>query len=179
MSQHGTGISHARDGDECNLLTLTVKLIKGNMFQLQFRKKKNIAVFIDGPNLIRKEFNVNLADISKKLERFGRIMIAKVFLNQYAPEKLIEAITNQGFEPVVVLAEKGEKSDVDVAMAVSAMEAVYDPNVHIIVLGTRDADFIPVIRKAKEKDKETIVIAANSAFSAGLKKVADRVIILK
>lgn len=149
------------------------------MFQLPFRKDKNIAIFIDGPNLIRKEFNINLADISKRLKKFGRIMVAKVFLNQFAPEKLIEAVTNQGFEPVVVLAERGEDSDVDVAMAVDAMEAVYDPNVHIIVLGTRDADFIPVIRKAKERGKETIVIATNSAFSAGLKNVADRIIILK
>jgi len=149
------------------------------MIQLPFRKKKNIAVFIDGPNLIRKEFNINLADISKRLKKFGRIMVAKVFLNQFAPEKLIEAITNQGFEPIVVLAERGEDSDVDVAMAVDAMEAIYDPNVHIIVLGTRDADFIPVVRKAKEKGKETIVIATNSAFSVGLKNVADRIMILK
>ena len=146
------------------------------------RKKKRLAVFIDGPNLLRKEFNIDLGKIKKRLEKFGRIMIAKVFLNQFAPEKLIEAITNQGFEPVVIMSkEKGseEESDVDVALAVEAMEAVLRQDIDIIVIGTRDADFIPLVRKAKEKGKETIVIAINSAFSIGLKNTADRVILLK
>ena len=141
------------------------------------RKKKNIAVFIDGPNLLRKEFNLDLGKLKKQLEKFGRIMIAKVFINQFAPEKLIEAITNQGFEPIVVLAGTEEESDVDVALAVDAMEAIFNPDIDIIVIGSRDTDFIPVVRKAKERGKETIVVAANSAFSSGLKNVADKVIL--
>lgn len=141
--------------------------------------KKNVAVFIDGPNLIRKEFNIDLGDIMKKARKLGRVIIAKVFLNQFASEKLIEAITNQGFEPVVVMAGEGEDSDVDVALAVDIMEAIFDPKIDIIVLGSRDADFLPVVRKAKEKGKETIVLATDSAFSAGLRHAADKVIFLK
>jgi len=145
------------------------------------KKTKNVAMFIDGPNLIRKEFNIDLGDITKKIEKFGRIVIAKVFLNQFASDKLIEAVTNQGFEPIVIMAghQDEETSDVDVAMAVEAMEAIYDPNIDIIVFGTRDADFLPLVRKAKEKGKETIVIATKSAFSVGLRHAADKVIILK
>ena len=145
------------------------------------KQRKNIAIFIDGPNLLRKEFNIDLGKVKRRLEKFGRIVIAKVFLNQYAPEKLIEAITNQGFEPVVVMSkEKGkeEESDVDVALAVEATEAIFNPLIDIVAIGTRDADFIPVVRKAKEKGKETIVLATNSAFSKGLRNVADKVIIL-
>ncbi|MCD6403226.1 MAG: NYN domain-containing protein [Candidatus Aenigmarchaeota archaeon] len=146
------------------------------------RKKKSLAVFIDGPNLLRKEFNIDLGKVKKRLEKFGRIVIAKVFLNQFAPEKLIEAITNQGFEPVVIMSkEKGrdEESDVDVAMAVEATEAIFNPNIDVIVIGTRDADFIPLVRKIKAKGKEAVVLAVNSAFSVGLRNVADKVVLVK
>ncbi len=73
---------------------------------------KHIAVLVDGPNILRKEFNVNLFDMKKKLEPYGQVKVGKVFLDQYAPDKLIEAVTNQGFEPIIT------STDVDVAMAV-------------------------------------------------------------
>ena len=56
--------------------------------------------------------------------------------------------------------------------------AVY-PNIDIIALMTRDADFLPIINKAKENGKETIVIGAEPGFSAALQNSADDAIILK
>jgi uncharacterized protein (TIGR00288 family) len=99
--------------------------------------------------------------------------VGKVLLNQYASDKLIEAIVNQGFTPIVVA------GDTDVYMAVEAMELIYNPNIDIIALMTRDADFLPIINKAKENGKETIVIGAEPGFSAALQNSADSAIILK
>jgi len=62
---------------------------------------------------------------------------------------------------------------------VEAMELIYNPNIDIIALMTRDADFLPIINKAKENGKETIVIGAEPGFSAALQNSADRAIILK
>ncbi|MCX6776927.1 MAG: TIGR00288 family NYN domain-containing protein [Candidatus Micrarchaeota archaeon] len=134
------------------------------------KEEKNIALLVDGPNVIRKDVNVDLEGVKKKVEKYGKIKICKVFLDQYASDKLIEAVTNQGYEPVITT------GDVDVTMAVYAVEQVFNPNIQIIALMTRDIDFRPVIVKAKEKGKETIVIGADPGFSVALKKTADIVI---
>ncbi len=134
------------------------------------KKNKHIALLVDGPNLLRKEFKIDLDKVKKKLSKYGKIKVARVFLDQYASDKLIEAVTNQGFEPIIT------PTDVDVWLAVDAMDQVYNPSIDIIAIMSRDADYQPVILKAKSKGKETIVIGAEPGFSAALKNTADIVI---
>lgn len=134
------------------------------------KEEKNIALFVDGPNVIRRDVNIDLAGVRKSVTKYGKIKVAKVFLNQFASDKLIEAMTNQGFEPAITT------GDVDVPMAVSAMEQVFNPAIHYIALMTRDIDFLPVLVKAKELGKETIIIGADPGFSVALKNTADIVI---
>lgn len=133
---------------------------------------KNLAVFIDGPNMLRKEFQIDLTDLKQLLQKHGKIKIAKVFLNQYAPQKLIEACTNQGFQVITTV------SDIDVAMAAHSTSAVFNSSISGIVLITRDADFLPVIQLAKEHGKETIVVIEEEFSSSSLKHTADQVIVL-
>lgn len=138
---------------------------------------RRVAVFVDGPNLLRKEFGTDLNKVREKIEVHGRIREFKVFLNQYAPGKLVEAISNEGYEPVVGVGEKeGEESDVDVYIACEAMKAVLDPRVDVIALVTRDMDFLPVILAAKKAGKETLVVGRNPGFSKALQHAADHVI---
>ena len=138
------------------------------------KRGKNIALFVDGPNIIRKEFNVNLDELRRVLEKHGRLMIGKVFLNQYASEKLVEAIANQGFEPAIFLAGEAD-SDVDVALAV---KAAYNEKVDVIAIASRDADYLPAIQVAKEQGKKVVVIGINPGFSRALQNAADSVEIL-
>ncbi len=147
------------------------------MFGLE-RKKGNVAIFIDGPNMIRKEFSINLRELRGTAEKYGRIIFGKVFLNQYASEKLIEAIANQGFEPKVVLAGETE-SDVDVSVAVEIVQAAYNKRVDVICLVSRDADFLPALQVAKKMGKRVIVMGAKSGFSKALQHMADGVEILE
>ena len=135
--------------------------------------EKNIGLLVDGPNMLRKEFSLNLDLVRQIMSEYGNMRVGKVLLNQYASDKLIEAIFNQGFTPIVVA------GDTDVYMAVEAMELIYNPNIGIIALMTRDADFLPIINKAKENGKDTIVIGAEPGFSAALQNSADHAIILK
>ncbi|MCX6778362.1 MAG: TIGR00288 family NYN domain-containing protein [Candidatus Micrarchaeota archaeon] len=131
---------------------------------------RNIAFLVDGPNVIRKDVNIDLEAVLRKLKKLGAIKVCKIYLDQYASDKLIEAMTNQGYEPVITT------GDVDVTMAVDAMQQVFNPNIQIIALMTRDIDFRPVFIKAKELGKETIVIGAEPGFSIALKNTADIVI---
>ena len=142
-------------------------------------ERPRVAFFVDGPNMIRKEFNLNLKDLRKRVEKYGRITVGKVFLNQFASEKLIEAVANEGFETVIALGDPEQKTDVDVSVAVHAMDSIYNPDVDVIALSSRDADFLPLLQKAKEKGKETLLIVVDSGLAISLKHAADHVELLK
>ena len=94
-------------------------------------------------------------------------------LIRYASEKLVEAIENHGLEPIIC------SSDVDVRLAVEGMELVYNPHIDTLALVTRDADFKPLLNKANEHGKETIIFGVEPGFSTALKNSADYVIIMK
>ena len=61
---------------------------------------KNIGLLVDGPNMLRKEFRLNLDLVREIIAEYGNMRVGKVLLNQYASDKLIEAIVNQGFTPL-------------------------------------------------------------------------------
>lgn len=135
--------------------------------------RRSIGLLVDGPNVLRKEFNVNLEEIRDVLKEYGNVKIGRVFLNQYASDKLVEAIENNGFEPIIC------SSDVDVRLAVEGMELVYNPTIDTIALVTRDADFKPLLNKANEHGKETILFGVEPGFSTALRNSADYVVILE
>ncbi|MEM0475918.1 MAG: TIGR00288 family NYN domain-containing protein [Candidatus Norongarragalinales archaeon] len=137
------------------------------------QKEKSIACFVDGPNMLRKELGVDLEQVKKKLRAHGTVKVGRVYLDQYASDKLIEAVTNQGFDPVVV------PSDVDVALAVDASQFIYGDKIDAVAIVSRDSDFKPLLMKAKEQGKETIVVGVEPEFSAALRNSADVVIDLK
>lgn len=135
--------------------------------------QKNIGLLVDGPNMLRKEFNLDLESIRELMSEYGKMRVGKVFLNQFASDKLIEAIVNQGFTPIVVA------GDTDVHLAMEAMELIYNPNIDILAIMTRNADFLPLLNKTKENGKETIVIGAEPGFSVALQNSTDNSIIIK
>jgi len=132
--------------------------------------QKNIALFVDGPNLLRKEFDFDLGKLNQQVTRLGTISIAKVFLNQFAPQKLIEAVSAEGMESIVT------PVDCDVALATEIMEAVYNPNINTICVVTRDGDFQPPILKAKQHGKETIGFGVRKNLSESLINSVDKFI---
>lgn len=147
----------------CNISGFTKKI---------FGKRNNIAFFVDGPNIIRpKEFRIDLQHVKKMLEPYGKVKIARVYLDQFASDKLIEAVVNQGYEPII------STGDVDTIMVAEAVEAIFNPHIDIIALMTRDTDMLPVVTKAKAHGKETIVIGLAAGFSKALSKLADKMIL--
>jgi len=137
---------------------------------LKGKTVKNIALFVDGPNMLRREFNFDLSNLKAQVEKMGKISIAKVFLNQFAPQKLIEAISAEGMEPVITAV------DCDVALATEMMEAVYNPNISVICVVTRDGDYQPPIMKAKKHGKETIAFGVRKNLSESLINSVDQFI---
>lgn len=156
----------------------TISLTKLQKVKEHLTSKKDshprrIGLVIDGPNMLRKEFSINLYEIRDILLNYGDIKVAKVFLNQYAGVKLVEAVEAQGLTPVIT------SGDVSVKMAVESMEMVYNDAIDTIALVTRDADFKAVLNKAMETGKETIIIGIQPGFSTALKNHSDIAVILR
>lgn len=144
--------------------------IGGIKARIKRGEQKNIALFVDGPNLLRREFDFDLTKLKDQVSKTGKISIAKVFLNQFAPEKLIEAVSAEGMESVIT------PVDCDVALATEMMEAIYNPNIDIICVVTRDGDFQPPIMKAKKHGKETIAFGVRKNLSESLINSVDKFI---
>lgn len=131
---------------------------------------KKIAVLVDGPNMLRKEFNVKLEYIREPVETLGNIVIAKVFLNTFATDRLLEAIANSGFTPIVTAI------DIHTTMAVEAMDVIATHKVNTLAIASRNARCAPILRKAKEKGVESISIGFEPGFSTALQNASDYVI---
>jgi uncharacterized protein (TIGR00288 family) len=53
------------------------------------------------------------------------------------------------------------------------MEVILTKDVDIIGIATRDADFLPLVQKAKEYGKKVIVFGLEPGFSTSLQNAAD------
>lgn len=137
-------------------------------------KEKTVALFVDGPNMLRKEFMIDLRELKRRAEKYGRVLVAKVFINQFAPEKLVEAIINEGYKVDMTLAvQEDDANDVDIAVATAALEAAMTKDYDYIGLATRDADFLPVIQKSREYGKRVVIFGAEPGFGVSLRHAAD------
>jgi uncharacterized protein (TIGR00288 family) len=135
--------------------------------------KEVFAVFVDGPNMIRKDAKIDLAEVKALLLKDGVINNASVYVDQYASGSLIEAIINQGYKAIVT------SGDVDVAMATdSVFYAATQKEVTAVVFVTRDTDFVPAITRIKELGKKIYILSINFGFSSALSHYADKLIML-
>lgn len=133
---------------------------------------KKVGIFVDGPNMLRKEARIDLSLVKQKAKKFGDVVISNVYINQYAKKRLIEAVINQGFNPVVV------SGDVDVVMAVDVVFYAITKNLNTVVLVTRDTDFVPAIMRLKELGKKIVIVAKEFGFSSALRHHVDELIFI-
>lgn len=141
------------------------------MFKRLFSDSKKRALLVDGPNILRDEFDIRLEDLREKAEEGGSLNVARVYLNHRASSPLIEAVETNGMEPVVT------SGDVDVRLAVDAVELALEG--FDLVIATRDADFKPAIEKAKEAGAKVLILGPSSGFSSALESVSDNVIFVE
>jgi len=131
-------------------------------------EERRVALLVDGPNLLRDEFDVNLEDVRAAAGPGPNI--ARVYLDNHAPPSLVEAVETNGMEAIVT------SGDVDVRLGVDA--TAYALEGFDIVLATRDADFKPALERANAEGAHTTVVAVSDCFSAALESVADEVVFL-
>lgn len=140
-----------------------------------FKREKRVAVIVDGPNLLRKHGNkqIKIEDIDELASRLGSIKHRYIFLNHHASKKLVEAMVNSGYTPVVV------HSDLYIVLTMKALEITTQKDIDILFIASRDARVVPLLNKVKEQNIDTAIAGFNPGFSIALSKTADYAFELK
>ncbi|ELZ01215.1 hypothetical protein C482_08466 [Natrialba chahannaoensis JCM 10990] len=132
-----------------------------------------IGLFVDGPNVFRDEFDVDLDDLRDVATDLGRVGVIRLYLDEHATPGLIQAAEARGFEVTIT------SGDVDVKLAVDATALSTDQTIDTLAIASRDTDFKPVLEHAATQGIETVAIAPGShGRSDALQNAADDAITL-
>jgi uncharacterized protein (TIGR00288 family) len=112
-----------------------------------------VGVFVDGPNVFRSEFDVDLDDLRAIAREEGTVAVARVYVDENASPGLIQAAEARGFEVVTT------SGDVDVRLAVDAVESSTAGQFDTLVVVSRDTDFKPVVETAAKRGLRTVAVA--------------------
>jgi len=112
-----------------------------------------VALFVDGPNVLREEFDVDLDDVRAVADEQGRLTATRLYLDEHATPGLIQAAEARGYEVTVT------SGDVDVKLAVDATEFALGDGVDVLAIASRDTDFKPVLEKAARNGVRTVALA--------------------
>ena len=133
-----------------------------------------VALFVDGPNVLRDEFDVDLDDVREAAAAVGQLTAIRLYLDEHATPGLIQAAEARGFEVVVT------SGDVDVKLAVDATEVALDGRVGALAIASRDTDFKPVLEKAARNGVHTVAIAPGEhGRSDALRNAAHDAVVLE
>jgi uncharacterized protein (TIGR00288 family) len=116
-------------------------------------RQTRVGIFIDGPNVFRSEFDVDLDELRGIARDEGTVAIARVYVDANAGRGLIQAAEARGFEVVTT------SGDVDVKLAVEAVETVVGDRIDTVIVVSRDTDFKPVLEIAAERGLRTVAVA--------------------
>jgi len=134
---------------------------------------RRVALLVDGPNVLRDEFDVDLDDVREAAEEAGTVAVARLYLDQHATPGLIQAGEARGYEVRVT------SGDVDVKLAVDATELAIEGSVDVLAIASRDTDFKPVLEKAGRNGVDTLAIAPGEhGRSDALRNAATDAVVL-
>lgn len=132
-----------------------------------------VALFVDGPNVLRSEFDIDLDDVRETAQAVGRLAVTRLYLDEHATPGLIQAAESRGFDVLVT------SGDVDVKLAIDATDLVLTGDIDVLAIASRDTDFKPVLEKANRAGVRTLAIAPGEhGKSEALENSANESIVL-
>lgn len=136
--------------------------------------EQRVGLFVDGPNVFREEFDIDLDELRALAGQEGRLVAARLYLDEHAPPNLVRAAEERGFAVVTT------SGDVDVRLSVEATATAVDGRIDVLVLVSRDADFKPALEQAAERGVRTVAIAPGAyGRSDALRNAAQRSLTLE
>ena len=135
---------------------------------------QGVALFVDGPNVLRDEFDVDLDDVRAAASDAGPLVATRLYLDEHAPPGLIQAAEARGYRVITT------SGDVDVRLAVDVARFAAEVLAATVAVASRDTDFKPAVEAANEYGLATLAIAPGSyGRSDALRNAVDRGITLE
>ena len=130
---------------------------------------QGVALFVDGPNVLRDEFDVDLDDVRAAAGDAGPLVATRLYLDEHAPPGLIQAAEARGYRVITT------SGDVDVRLAVDVARFAAEGRAATVAVASRDADVKPAVEAANEYGLATLAIAPGSyGRSDALRNSVDR-----
>jgi len=114
---------------------------------------QRVGLFVDGPNVLRSEFDVDLDEVRDIAAEYGPLAVTRLYVDQNASPGLIQAAEARGFEV------RTTSGDVDVRLAVDATDAAVAGQIDVLAVASRDTDFKPALEVAAREGVRTVAIA--------------------
>jgi len=130
--------------------------------------RTRVGIFVDGPNVFRDEFDVDLDELRERARDRGQCAVTRLYVDEHATPGLIQAAEERGFEVVTT------SNDVDVRLGIEAVELVCEGALDTLIVVSRDSDFKPVLEVARRHGVHTVAIApGDHGRSDALQTAAD------
>ncbi len=132
-----------------------------------------VGLLVDGPNVLREEFDVDLDDVRAAGLDAGTLVATRLYLDEHATPGLIQAAEARGFEVVIT------SGDVDVRLAIDGTELIYTDTIDTLAVVSRDTDFKPLLEAAARRGIDTLAVAPGTyGRSDALRNAAQRTVVL-
>jgi len=131
--------------------------------------RTRVGLYVDGPNVLRDEFDVDLDELRALAAAEGSVVTARLYLDEHATPELIQAGEARGFDVITT------SGDVDVRLAVDGTAAAVAEEIDLLIVVSRDTDFKPLLERAARRGVETMAVAPGAyGRSDALQNTAQR-----
>jgi len=129
-----------------------------------------VAVLVDCDNTTPEILEYALSVVAQ----FGRVIVRRGYGNHTTlANKWQEALVRLAFTPCLQFQYAAGKNTADIALALDAMEALFDRRADTFCLVTSDSDFAYLCRKLRERGS-TVLIVGEAKTPAALRNASDQ-----
>ena len=125
------------------------------MDNIQINGDSRVAVLVDCDNTTPEILEYALKVIAK----FGRVVLRRGYGNSTTlAQKWQEALVRLAFTPCLQFQYASKKNTSDIALALDAVEALFDQRADTFCLVTSDSDFAYLCRKLRERGASVCIV---------------------
>jgi uncharacterized protein (TIGR00288 family) len=133
-------------------------------------KESRVAVLVDCDNTAPEVLEHAL----KVVSQFGRVVVRRGYGNHTTlTGKWQEALVRLAFTPCLQFQYAAGKNTSDIALALDAIEAMFDQRAETFCLVTSDSDFAYLCRKLRERGAQVIIVG-EAKTPAALRNASDQ-----
>jgi len=134
------------------------------------RTDAKVAVLVDCDNTTPEILEHALSVVAQ----FGRVIVRRGYGNhETLAKKWQEALVRLAFTPCLQYQYAAGKNTADIALALDAIEALFDRRADTFCIVTSDSDFAYLCRKLRERGS-TVLIVGESKTPAALRNASDQ-----